>query len=309
MANPAGYNTPIVKKNDGTMEVHSTLDIKTATGGALHVDGVDVSAGLQEIVDLSGLSSTELGYLNGAVAGTATASKAVVLNAAGSQGVIKGTALHIGTSGSETQVTATGAELNYVDVTTIGIAQASKAAVLDANKHLDEVNTASLKLGASGSTVAVTATAAQLNKTVDGGMDNAAMSPFQGPPQHFTFEYDFAALGGAAGVVTLTLPSAGGALTIPDNFVITNAWLEGITVGASGGGAAGTMKLGITGNDDCFVAATAEDDAMFTADAITALTNEVPLKTSAAVSVIGTIATDDWTQGKFRVHVMGFEGA
>ena len=48
---------------------------------------------------------------------------------------------------------------------TAGTATASKAVVLDSEKHVDEVNTASLKLGASGSTVAVTATATELNTT------------------------------------------------------------------------------------------------------------------------------------------------
>jgi len=55
----------------------------------------------------------------------------------------------------------------YLNSVTAGTAAASQAVVLDANKHVDEVNTASLKLGASGSTVAVTSTAAELN-TVDG---------------------------------------------------------------------------------------------------------------------------------------------
>lgn len=47
---------------------------------------------------------------------------------------------------------------------TAGTATASKAAILDANKAIDVVCTASLRLGASGSETAVTATAAELNK-------------------------------------------------------------------------------------------------------------------------------------------------
>ncbi len=147
------------------------------------------------------------------------------------------------------------------------------------------------------------------SELVDNAVSNAHMNPFQGSVQHLTFEYDFAATGGALGPQALTLPAAGGALTIPDNAVVVGAWLEGITVGASGGGSAGTVKLGITGNDDCFIAATAEDHANFAADKITALTNELPLKTSAAVSVLATIAGDAWTQGKYRVHVEYYEGA
>lgn len=80
MANPAGYNVANVQKQDGSWEIHGALDIKTATGGQLLVDGVDVTAGLEEVVDLSGLDSTELGYLNGAVAGTPAENKALILD-------------------------------------------------------------------------------------------------------------------------------------------------------------------------------------------------------------------------------------
>jgi hypothetical protein len=62
-----------------------------------------------------------------------------------------------------TGVTATATELNYTDVTTIGVAQASKAVVLDAAAHIDAVKTTALSIGASGAAVAVTATPAQLN--------------------------------------------------------------------------------------------------------------------------------------------------
>ena len=54
-------------------------------------------------------------------------------------GVVKGTELHIGSTGSETQVTATAAELNYVDITTLGTAQASKAVTTDSNKDITGV--------------------------------------------------------------------------------------------------------------------------------------------------------------------------
>jgi hypothetical protein len=65
-----------------------------------------------------------------------------------------------------TAITASAAEINYVDVTTAGVAQANKAAVLGANKNLDTLVIADggLKLG-SGTGTAVTATAAQLNRT------------------------------------------------------------------------------------------------------------------------------------------------
>jgi len=55
-------------------------------------------------------------------------------------------------------------EAGVVDGVTAGTATASKAVVLNSAKHINELNTASLKLGATGATVAVTATAAELNK-------------------------------------------------------------------------------------------------------------------------------------------------
>lgn len=67
------------------------------------------------------------------------------------------------------------AEVDVLDAVTPGTAAASKAVVLDANKHLDEVNTASLKLGATGATVAVTATAAQLNALASSSAGLAAL--------------------------------------------------------------------------------------------------------------------------------------
>ena len=95
-------------------------------------------------------------------AGTATASSAVLLDSNSHIDAVKTAALHIGSSGSETQVTSTAAELNYVDVTA-GTATASKAVVLDANAHTSAVKTTALHLGSSGSATAVTATAAEIN--------------------------------------------------------------------------------------------------------------------------------------------------
>lgn len=61
---------------------------------------------------LTGLSSGELAVLDGVTAGTQAAGKAVIANAQVNIGVVKATALHVGTSGSETQITATAAEIN-----------------------------------------------------------------------------------------------------------------------------------------------------------------------------------------------------
>lgn len=121
------------------------------------------------------------------------------------------------------------------------------------------------------------------------------------------FLYDFAVHGGAVGAVTL--PDADlRAAQIPDNAVIRDVYTEVITPMASGGAA--TMKLGITGNDDAFAAATAFNHASWdAADDISARNAELPLKTSAAVSVLATIAGAAVTAGKIEVVVEYDEGA
>src|ERR1051326_959107 len=59
-------------------------------------------------------------------------------------------------------------ELEMLDGVTPGTAAASKCAVLDANKAIDTVRTASLRLGASGSEVAVARSAAEINLLAQG---------------------------------------------------------------------------------------------------------------------------------------------
>lgn len=128
-----------------------------------------------------------------------------------------------------------------------------------------------------------------------------------GTRRAFRFRYDFASLGGAAGAITLT-DVEGRAMQLPDNFEMVNAYTVAITPMTSGGSA--TVALGITGNTDCFKAATAMDHADWdVADDMKAVTNELPLKTTAAVSVLATVATAALTAGKFDVIVEGFEGA
>jgi len=126
-----------------------------------------------------------------------------------------------------------------------------------------------------------------------------------GMSREIILEYDFADFTGAQAAYTLTDPN-GGAVIIPDNAIITSVLYEKITALTSGGSA--TLALGITGNTDAFIAATAFDNAAFTVE-IVSQANEVPLKTSAAVSVLATIATADLTAGKFRLHISYINGA
>lgn len=112
-----------------------------------------------------GGSAVNTTAVTGVTAGTATASKAVILDANKAVDVVRTASLRIGASGSETAVTASGAELNLIDGTVAGTAVASKALALGADKNVDTIAVADggLKLGAGAGT-AVTATAAELNK-------------------------------------------------------------------------------------------------------------------------------------------------
>lgn len=124
-------------------------------------------------------------------------------------------------------------------------------------------------------------------------------------PYVLTYRYDFDDHGGAVGAIELEGSAVNGAPdAIPDDAQILSVWLEPIEDLASGGLA--TVALGVTGNTDAFVAATAFDNTLFDGpDKVTALTNEVPLKVNAAdgVQVIATVATAALTAGSFDVHV------
>lgn len=133
------------------------------------------------IIGSADMNETDLEKLDGITNGAQAANKAVVADANVNIGVVKATQLHIGTSGSETQVTATAAELNYLDIATLGTGAASKAIVLDASGDYTFPASATIVMPsggdmtfAAGSTldvagtfeianVAVTASAAELN--------------------------------------------------------------------------------------------------------------------------------------------------
>ena len=140
-------------------------------------------------------------------------------------------------------------------------------------------------------------------KIADDAVTNAKLGPVL--PKALKFQYDFGDLGGAQGAITLT-DEDDAAQTIPDNALILRAYIEGITSSTSSGSA--TVKLGITGDDDAFIAATAFDNGEFDAGVLTELVAGIPIKTSAAVSVLATIATADLTAGKYNIWVEYMEG-
>ena len=118
--------------------------------------------------------------------------------------------------------------------------------------------------------------------------------------KHAVFLYDATVQGGAIGAVTLT-DIYGNAATLPASAVITKVTYDNLQAPASVGLA--TIALGVTGNTDAFKAATAFDNAAYTASA-THMHNEIPLKVgAAAVSVLGTIAVAALIAGKFRLII------
>lgn len=162
----SSYGPKVYHKQGGDeLVVASGGAITVETGGTITVGGVDL---IGELAALDGLDVTELGYINGVTAGTVLAGKAVVtttdkhIDAL----VISDGGLALG-AGAGTAVTATAAQLNRTAVTTAGVAEASKAAVLGANKNLDEFHTAALYLGAGAGTL-VASTAAQIDAAVAG---------------------------------------------------------------------------------------------------------------------------------------------
>lgn len=120
-------------------------------------------------------------------------------------------------------------------------------------------------------------------------------------PRTLVFKYSFAVQGGAIAALTLT-DDAGAAQTIPANALIKSVRVETETAMTSAGAA--TVKLGVTGNDDAFIVATAKDHATFALDAHKAIESEIPLKIGAsAVSVLMTVAAFTLTAGVLYVYV------
>jgi len=92
------------------------------------------------VMTSAALALAEADVLQGATAGTQVAGKAVVADANINIGVVKATALHIGTSGAETQVTSTAAELNILDGVTATTAEINFAA--DASAQAETITAA-----------------------------------------------------------------------------------------------------------------------------------------------------------------------
>lgn len=131
----ATYQPKVYRKSGGDAQIVASggyVDIET--GGELRLGGTAITATAAEINAAAGtgVSSTELDLLDGALAGTAVANKALALGATKNVDtlVIADSGLFLG-AGAGTAVSATAAELNYNDLVTLGTGAASKAVVLD----------------------------------------------------------------------------------------------------------------------------------------------------------------------------------
>lgn len=121
--------------------------------------------------------NAKVGIEQGATRGFVASGGSFDVESGGELDIESGAALKL----AGTAVTSTAAELNLIDGGVAGTAVASKAAILGANKELDEFHTAALYLGAAAGT-AVSATAAELNKNagVTGGTAAASKTAVLG---------------------------------------------------------------------------------------------------------------------------------
>ncbi len=140
-----------------------------ATIEAVQTDGTTSTINLAELAALDAIGAADLAKIDGITNGTQAAGKAVVADSNVNTGVSKVTGLYIGTSGSETQVTATATELNYNDITTLGTGAASKAVVLDAGEDYTWPATGVLTYGVlkDPAGTSLVATSAEINSTCD----------------------------------------------------------------------------------------------------------------------------------------------
>lgn len=111
----------------------ANVTISNGKTGIIFCNGAGATAAVSQIIDTSTLSdfgvtstAAELNLLDGSVAGTIVNSKGVIY---GASGEVNATTLQIG----GTSITASAAELNYNNITTLGTSEASKVVTADAN--------------------------------------------------------------------------------------------------------------------------------------------------------------------------------
>lgn len=243
----------------------------------------------------------ELNLLDGSSAGTAVASKALVLGANKNVDTlaIAASGLKIG-AGAGTAVTATAAELNVNAGVVAGTASASKTAVLGANKNLDTLAIADggLKLGAGAGT-AVDATAAEINAAAD--------QTVMGADGLHPISCAIATFDPSATAGMRTVGAHGLGVTLPIQAVVMGGFYEVETAGASLNNTS-TIAFSIEGANDIFTATAVSDAKLNTIGrkAITPKFNTpetTAVKLTAAREITATVGVQDLTAGKITVFL------
>lgn len=112
-------------KDISNLRIFKTLRLKK--GASIKVENTDGS--------VSDVNLTELKAIDGATAGGNVALKAKVNDVNGNQGIVKATELHLGATGAETQVTATGAQINAATLAASATRTVTGTATITAADH------------------------------------------------------------------------------------------------------------------------------------------------------------------------------
>ena len=165
-------------------------------------------------------SVAELNLNDGAVAGTAVASKTLALGASKDVDTLDIVAPLI----NGVALTATAAQLNKNAGVTAGTAKASSTAVLGANKNLDVLGlpVGGLKIGVAGAEVATTVSAAELNSLTASGATAAKMAAIMGGtygPVVYDTSHTLAQVNAGATCVTAVAGK---------RFIVQDAWMEAV---------------------------------------------------------------------------------
>jgi len=167
-------STVYLEAGGGKLIAQSGSEIEMASGSTL-----DVQSGATVVLHGLTLSSTELGWLDGVTAGTAAASKAVVLDASKDIATVRNFTI----SGNFVSGTTTisEADLGFIDGLTAGTVTASKAVSVDVNKDASSFRNVTL----TGALTTATATASgDVTVSADSTGGNAlAKSEFIGLPR------------------------------------------------------------------------------------------------------------------------------
>ena len=210
--------------------------------------------------------------------GTTTASSVLIVDANKSTSELRTAALYLGTSGSDTLITATAAELNTLDgvTSTAGTVVASKAVVVDSNKDIasfrnvtltGELDAATLDLSGTADidgdldvdgTTNLDNTDIDGSLTVDGALDLNATTFFLNATDDIDIDTSDTTgginIGGNSSGTPVTIGHTTSEVTVGDNLTVTgNLTVSGTTVTVNSttvSVADPVFELGASGSDD-----------------------------------------------------------